>query len=136
MPALIVIIVALLVGIVTHVPVNHQATPSVKGASTVVSSIETPTPTLVPTATPTPTQAPTPTLKPTPTTYIYPTAVPTSGLSNDNTYINSNGTEVHSPAYSNTAPAGATAICGDGTYSFSLHRSGTCSHHGGVAQWL
>jgi hypothetical protein len=34
------------------------------------------------------------------------------------------------------APAGATARCRDGTYSFSKHRSGTCSHHGGVATWL
>jgi uncharacterized protein YraI len=33
-------------------------------------------------------------------------------------------------------PAGATAICNDGTYSFSANRRGTCSHHGGVAQWL
>jgi len=33
-------------------------------------------------------------------------------------------------------PAGATARCRDGTYSFSKHRSGTCSHHGGVATWL
>src|SRR5438477_1449372 len=34
------------------------------------------------------------------------------------------------------APTGATARCRDGTYSFSKHRSGTCSHHGGVAMWL
>ena len=34
------------------------------------------------------------------------------------------------------APPGATAKCVDGTYSYSLHHSGTCSHHGGVAQWL
>ena len=33
-------------------------------------------------------------------------------------------------------PVGATAVCRDGTYSFSLHRSGTCSHHGGVTTWL
>jgi hypothetical protein len=33
-------------------------------------------------------------------------------------------------------PAGATAKCNDGTYSFSQHRSGTCSGHGGVAEWL
>jgi hypothetical protein len=33
-------------------------------------------------------------------------------------------------------PPGATALCRDGTYSFSRHRSGTCSHHGGVAKWL
>ncbi len=33
-------------------------------------------------------------------------------------------------------PAGATALCRDGTYSFSQTHSGTCSHHGGVASWL
>jgi uncharacterized protein with FMN-binding domain len=34
------------------------------------------------------------------------------------------------------APPNATAQCKDGTYSFSAHRSGTCSHHGGVKTWL
>ncbi|MFL6283566.1 MAG: surface-adhesin E family protein [Pyrinomonadaceae bacterium] len=34
-----------------------------------------------------------------------------------------------------TGPAGATALCRDGTYSYSEHRQGTCSHHGGVAEW-
>ena len=58
-------------------------------------------------------------------------------LSNDNHYTNSDGQRVHSPAYSpGGAPAGASAVCRDGTYSFSQHRSGTCSHHGGVARWL
>ncbi len=34
-------------------------------------------------------------------------------------------------------PAGSpTAICNDGTLSYSQHRSGTCSHHGGVRVWL
>lgn len=33
-------------------------------------------------------------------------------------------------------PARATARCRDGTHSFSRHRSGTCSRHGGVAAWL
>ena len=28
------------------------------------------------------------------------------------------------------------ARCNDGTYSYSQTHSGTCSHHGGVAQWL
>jgi hypothetical protein len=32
-------------------------------------------------------------------------------------------------------PGGATAKCKDNTMSFSAHRSGTCSRHGGVAQW-
>lgn len=58
-------------------------------------------------------------------------------LSNNNGYTNVSGAQVHSPAYSsNGVPAGATAICRDGTYSFSLHHSGTYSHHGGVATWL
>lgn len=30
---------------------------------------------------------------------------------------------------------GATARCRDGSLSYSAHRQGTCSHHGGVAQW-
>ncbi|MEV4256356.1 DUF3761 domain-containing protein [Spirillospora sp. NPDC049652] len=33
-------------------------------------------------------------------------------------------------------PSGATAVCRDGSLSFSAHRRGTCSHHGGVARWL
>ena len=39
-------------------------------------------------------------------------------------------------AAGNTDPTGATAKCKDGTYSKSQHHSGTCSSHGGVAQWL
>jgi uncharacterized protein DUF3761 len=34
------------------------------------------------------------------------------------------------------APAGATALCKDGTYSTSKVHTGACSHHGGVSQWL
>ena len=30
---------------------------------------------------------------------------------------------------------GATALCNDGTYSYSANHRGTCSHHGGVAEW-
>lgn len=60
-----------------------------------------------------------------------------SELSNDNYYTNVDGNKVHSPAYSNDGvPAGASAQCGDGTYSFSQNRRGTCSGHGGVASWL
>ena len=51
-------------------------------------------------------------------------------------YTNSSGERVKSPTYSNSRPAGATALCRDGTYSFSRSRRGTCSHHGGVAQWF
>jgi hypothetical protein len=30
----------------------------------------------------------------------------------------------------------ATAICRDGSYSYSANRKGTCSHHKGVKVWL
>jgi hypothetical protein len=52
------------------------------------------------------------------------------------TYENSSGNTVCKPEESSTVPTGATARCADGTYSFSEHRSGTCSYHGGVAEWL
>jgi hypothetical protein len=51
-------------------------------------------------------------------------------------YINSNGQKVSSPVKSEVVPKGASAKCKDGTYSFSKHRSGTCSGHKGVAKWL
>lgn len=53
-------------------------------------------------------------------------------------YKAKDGHEVHSPARSthDQLPAGASAKCRDGTYSFSQHRRGTCSHHGGVGVWL
>lgn len=51
-------------------------------------------------------------------------------------YINSRGDWVPSPRHAPSAPAGASARCRDGTYSFSRSRRGTCSHHGGVAAWL
>jgi len=53
-------------------------------------------------------------------------------------YVNKAGQQVHSPAHTvnGKVPAGASAKCGDGSYSFSRSRRGTCSHHGGVAEWL
>jgi hypothetical protein len=64
-------------------------------------------------------------------------SAPQARLSNDNHYTNVDGQSVHSPAYSSGGvPASATAQCADGTCSFSTHRQGTCSHHGGVAKWL
>lgn len=52
------------------------------------------------------------------------------------TYTNSAGNQVQRPIYSDSIPAGASAQCKDGTYSFSQSRRGTCSGHGGVAEWL
>jgi hypothetical protein len=53
-----------------------------------------------------------------------------------NAYVNSRGHCVPRPRRSARPPAGATAQCRDGTYSFSQSRRGTCSWHGGVRRWL
>lgn len=50
-------------------------------------------------------------------------------------YTNTYGHRVQSPTYYSSVPQRATALCKDGTYSFSESRRGTCSHHGGVARW-
>lgn len=42
------------------------------------------------------------------------------------------GDRIVSPEINQT---GATAECRDGSLSYSAHRRGTCSHHGGVAFW-
>jgi uncharacterized protein YraI len=59
-------------------------------------------------------------------------------LSTGRGYRNSRGIWMPSPTRTpdGQAPAGASAQCRDGTYSFSMSRRGTCSHHGGVARWL
>ena len=53
-------------------------------------------------------------------------------------YENRMGKTVHQPAksLSGGVPTGATAQCRDGTYSFSQHRGGTCSSHGGATKWF
>ena len=63
-------------------------------------------------------------------------ATETVPLPNDSYYTNVDGEQVHSPAYAPSEPRGASARCRDGTYSFSRNRRGTCSHHGGVEEWL
>jgi Protein of unknown function (DUF3761) len=61
-----------------------------------------------------------------------------SQLVEHGSYINKDGVRVHSPAHSKDGerPLGASAQCRDGSYSFSRHPQGTCSHHGGVSRWL
>lgn len=56
-------------------------------------------------------------------------------------YTNSLGHQVPRPcgnAATQAPPQGATAICRDGTFSYSEHpyAGGTCSHHGGVQTHL
>jgi hypothetical protein len=50
-------------------------------------------------------------------------------------YRSTDRSEVHSPtAHPSSRYGRETALCEDGTHSYSHHR-GTCSHHGGVEQW-
>jgi len=53
-------------------------------------------------------------------------------------YASSSGTGTQSDSSGSTSgsSSGATAQCVDGSYSYSQHRSGTCSHHGGVDHWI
>lgn len=62
-----------------------------------------------------------------------PVARPQSSIRH---YTNTYGNRVQSPTHYSSQPTGATALCRDGSYSFSQSRRGTCSHHGGVARWL
>lgn len=61
-------------------------------------------------------------------------AVHEGELTTSNHYTNVSGHNVHGPSRtrSGARPSGATAHCSDGTWSFSEHARGTCSHHGGI----
>jgi hypothetical protein len=50
-------------------------------------------------------------------------------------YRSKGGSMVHRPTKEAGDFGRVTAICGDGTRSFSHSHRGTCSHHGGVAEW-
>jgi hypothetical protein len=71
-------------------------------------------------------------------TYVAPAApaAPAAPTCTNGTYVNAAGATVCRPEAASSAPAGATAKCVDGVYSFSQSRRGTCSGHGGVAVWL
>lgn len=66
-----------------------------------------------------------------------PPRVDDAQLIEEGSYINKDGQTVHSPAHTRSGkkPDGASARCRDGSYSFSTHHRGTCSRHGGVAEW-
>jgi hypothetical protein len=142
---LAVIVSLIMVGSTAPTP---TPAPSVQGATieasltpaseTIQEASPSPLPSPAEVVSPKPSPTLAPTSKPSPVKTATPTPSSNSGLSNDNTYTNSAGSTVHSPAYTNDGgvPAGASAQCGDGTYSFSQSRRGTCSHHGGVAKWL
>jgi hypothetical protein len=94
------------------------------------SPVYTPPPPPAYTPPPPPAYTP-PVYTPPPSTYT-PSACPAGW------YVNVYGSCVPGPSSSPNlpVPGGPTAICMDGTYSYSQSRSGTCSYHGGVATWL
>ena len=95
------------------------------------TSSKAPTPTQKPTATPTPKPTATPTIQ-----YIPPTATPTP-IVQQQTSTSTNAEQGNSPTGSinGSVPAGATALCNDGSYSYAEHHQGACSQHGGVKQF-
>ncbi|NOZ00236.1 MAG: DUF3761 domain-containing protein [Chloroflexi bacterium] len=97
--------------------------------------IPTFTPTLTPSTTPTPTYTLTPTITLTPSLTNTPTNTSTPTLTPTPT-----NSRIPTPSKTLTATEDpmkyVTAICRDGTYSYSTHRQGTCSHHGGVKEWI
>jgi hypothetical protein len=128
---------------------NPASTPPLQQSS----PASTPLPALapIPELLPTPAGAPAPALAAAPAparaaapapapaaTPASPAAPKNAGTSCDEAthYVNSNSNCVLRPVQAATPPPGATAKCVDGTYSSSQHRQGTCSKHGGVAQWL
>lgn len=67
-------------------------------------------------------------------TYVPPQPRAQTTACQNGTYVNSAGNTVCRPSRHNNG--NATAICADGTYSYSQSRRGTCLHHGGVSSWL
>ena len=107
--------------VVALIGVAASSSPRTTTQSAVV--VPTPAVSLATTASPTPSVATaTPTLRPTPT----PAAAPPAQAPQPTT---------HADYLAELRAEGVSAICHDGTLSYSRTRSGTCSHHGGVREW-
>jgi hypothetical protein len=92
--------------------------------------------TAAPSPAPAPTPAPaTPAARPPVATAAAPAPTPSADRVRATTPSPSNATGGSGKPEDND-PTGAIAKCKDGMYSHSAHRSGSCSGHGGVAQWL
>ncbi|SRR6266516_867613 len=113
----------------THLPTDQG-----KQETSVVAPV-TDTPTQTPEPTDAPTEPPTITVLPTRPQIIYsePTDIYTLPTA---TPLPANPQSGGQQTTQQQQCAGATALCNDGTCSYSAHAQGTCSHHGGVAQWL
>jgi Protein of unknown function (DUF3761) len=91
-------------------------------------------PSASPTATPSAAPATTsPLPKPSPKTTHHASATSGGSGSSGGSSSSSGGSTYTEPPVDDHG--GATALCNDGTLSYSAHHRGTCSHHGGVAQF-
>lgn len=68
-------------------------------------------------------------------TYSAPSAAPVS-RSAPEPEVYAPSRPSYEPETTTTTSTSASARCADGTLSYSASRQGTCSHHGGVAEWL
>ena len=101
---------------------------------TPTSKVEYIVATLKPTKTPNPTHTSLPTITQRPTATFIPTVTVSKVNSLAVVTLNPVKTAVKptTPSY----PPDITAICKDGKYSYSKHKAGTCSGHGGVKKWI
>lgn len=109
--------------VLTSRPIESSPSPvpsSTKTFTVTTTKVITLSPTQTITAIPLILKSPTITITPTKIPTIVPTIKPTKT----------------SKGQGQEYPAGVTAICKDGTYSYSQAASGTCSHHGGVKKWI
>jgi serine/threonine-protein kinase len=121
------IVVLLAAGINGQMQSNPQ--PVATGPQTVASASPSPITSPATVAAHSPGQQPTPTVvSPTPVAVVQPVVAPPVVAP----------PVVAPPAvdpYAAATAARASAVCADGTWSYSQHRSGTCSGHGGVHWW-
>ena len=94
---------------------SSSSTPATNSSTAPVAK-PSPTPSPTPVPTPTPTPSPKAVATPAPPAPPPPPAPPAD-------------------PYAAAKAAGASAVCADGSWSFSKTRSGTCSGHGGVHWW-
>jgi Protein of unknown function (DUF3761) len=102
--------------------------------ATIIAAIPTITMTPTVTVTPTVTTTPTPTI--TFTATLIPSVTVTYTVTNSPTLSPRLAINSIIQLPTDDPLQQVTAICNDGTYSYSLHRRGTCSHHGGVREWV
>lgn len=111
-------------------PTRTSISPDTTARALTTPPPSAPAPVPAPTIVPAPVDVPASTLAPT-------LALPPAPTCDETThYVNSSGSCILRPVDAPSPPPGATAQCVDGSYSFSAHRQGTCSHHGGVGTWL